>query len=178
MKIHELSLTKKPKRKRLGRGIGSGTGKTAGRGTKGQNARTGGGVAVGFEGGQTKLSMRLPKSRGFTARNSVDYQLVHTSDLNKLTKTTLDLTALRELKLIKSTRKPTKLLFDSAVDKKIVLKIQAASKTAIEAVQKAGGSVEIVQLAGKTTNPDKPKTTRSDNKTRKPEDRSSKTTKS
>ena len=146
MKIHELTVTKKKAKKRLGRGIGSGHGKTAGRGTKGQNSRTGGGVSVGFEGGQTKLSMRLPKVRGFKARNSVNYQLIHTSDLNKAGKSSLDVATLLEAGIIKSTRKPVKMLLDTAVEKKVTIKLNAASKSAVQSVEKAGGKVEIIPV--------------------------------
>ncbi|MBI2797702.1 50S ribosomal protein L15 [Candidatus Saccharibacteria bacterium] len=145
MKIHELPLlTKKTARKRVGRGIAAGQGKTAGRGTKGQNSRTGGGVSVGFEGGQTKLSMRLPKARGFKSRNRVKFQLIQTSQLNSLGKASVDVETLKTVNLIKTTRQPVKLLFDAAVDKKVTLKIQAASQTAIAAVEKAGGKVDIL----------------------------------
>ena len=84
MKVNELKVTRYKKNKRLGRGIGSGSGKTAGRGTKGQNSRTGGGVSIGFEGGQTKLSRRLPKLRGFKAINPANFQIINLDQLQKL----------------------------------------------------------------------------------------------
>lgn len=164
MKIHELTVTKKKAKKRLGRGIGSGYGKTAGRGTKGQNSRTGGGVSVGFEGGQTKLSMRLPKVRGFKARNSINYQLIHTSDINTASKSSLDVAALLEAGIIKSTRKPVKLLLDIAVEKKVTIKLNAASRSAIKSVEKAGGKVEIISVK-----PAKSKTSKTTDKPAKTE---------
>src|ERR1700733_7911298 len=84
MKIHELQLESAKDRKRVGRGIGSGYGKTAGRGTKGQNARTGGGVRPGFEGGQNPLAKRLPKKRGFVPIARVEYQVINLGDLERL----------------------------------------------------------------------------------------------
>src|SRR6185369_4240525 len=101
MKIHELNLTSKTDRKRVGRGIGSGYGKTAGRGTKGQNARTGGGVRPGFEGGQNPLAKRLPKKRGFAALSRVEYQVVNLGQLNRLREgSTVDAEALAKAGLI------------------------------------------------------------------------------
>src|SRR3954452_14980552 len=82
MKIHELQLDSKVDRKRVGRGIGSGKGKTAGRGTKGQNSRSGGGVRPGFEGGQNPLFRRLPK-RGFTNINRKEFAIVNLDTLNR-----------------------------------------------------------------------------------------------
>src|SRR3954447_20523366 len=82
MKIHELKIEGTKDRKRVGRGIGSGYGKTAGRGTKGQNARTGGGVRPGFEGGQNPLAKRLPKIRGFKPLNQTVFQVVNLGELS------------------------------------------------------------------------------------------------
>src|ERR1700756_865642 len=83
MKIHELQLSAAKDRKRVGRGIGSGYGKTAGRGTKGQNARTGGGVRIGFAGGQNPLAKLLPKKRGFRAIFPTHSQPVNVAALNQ-----------------------------------------------------------------------------------------------
>src|ERR1035438_6537194 len=83
MKIHELKLESAKDKKRVGRGIGSGYGKTAGRGTKGQNARTGGGVRPGFEGGQNPLAKRLPKKRGFTPLDRTVYQVLSVGALDR-----------------------------------------------------------------------------------------------
>src|SRR5271154_2949887 len=97
MKIHELTSTNQTTaRKRVGRGIGSGYGKTAGRGTKGQNSRTGGGVRPGFEGGQNPWAKRMPKKRGFTPRTHTEYQVVNLGDLADFkADTVVDIVALR-----------------------------------------------------------------------------------
>lgn len=145
MKIHELQVTTTKDRKRVGRGIGSGTGKTAGRGTKGQNSRTGGGVRPGFEGGQNPLAKRLPKKRGFTARSHTEYQIVNLAGLAKLDAgTTVDASVLKAAHLINSATLPVKLLADGELKVKLTVKVQAASKSAVAAIEKAGGSVEIV----------------------------------
>lgn len=140
MKINELQTKSRAKTKRLGRGIGSGSGKTSGRGTKGQNSRTGGGVSLGFEGGQTKLSMRLPKVRGFKSKNPANYQIIHTSSLDALKSATINAEVLRQARLINSGA-PIKLLHDGAVTTKMKVEVTAASASAITAIEKAGGSV-------------------------------------
>src|SRR5688572_30068023 len=106
MKVHELSVTTKKSRKRVGRGIAAGSGKTAGRGTKGQNSRTGGGVRPGFEGGQNPLAKRLPKLRGFQARSHTTYQVVNLKDLGRVKGATVDGQSLMASGLIKSIRRP------------------------------------------------------------------------
>lgn len=143
MKMHELTAIKYKKNKRLGRGIGSGSGKTSGRGTKGQNSRTGGGVSIGFEGGQTKLSRRLPKLRGFRAINPTHYQIISLTQLQNLKKATIDLKVLESAKLIKP-GKPVKLLANGEVNTKISITVHAASQKAIELVKKAGGDVTLI----------------------------------
>lgn len=151
MKLHEVQAPKYPDIKRLGRGIGSGSGKTAGRGTKGQNSRTGGGVKIGFEGGQTKLSRRLPKKRGFTARNHTTYQIITTDQLEKLGKDTVDKAVLAKAGLINA-HKPTKLLNGSGkLTHKVKLTIDSVSKTALDVVQKAGGDVILLNNKSKQT---------------------------
>ncbi|MDQ5943570.1 MAG: large subunit ribosomal protein [Patescibacteria group bacterium] len=154
MKLHELKVTKYKKNKRLGRGIGSGSGKTAGRGTKGQNSRTGGGVKIGFEGGQTKLSRRLPKLRGFKAINRTTYQVINLDDIEKLNKTKIDLKTLEGAGLVK-TNKPVKLLSDGKISIKSSISVHAASKKAIDMVKKAGGDVTLISV--KTASASKPK---------------------
>lgn len=154
MKLHELKVTKYKKNKRLGRGIGSGSGKTAGRGTKGQNSRTGGGVKIGFEGGQTKLSRRLPKLRGFKAINRTTYQVIDLDDIEKLNKTKIDLKTLEGAGLVK-TNKPVKLLSDGKISIKSSISVHAASKKAIDMVKKAGGDVTLISV--KTASVSKPK---------------------
>ncbi len=144
MKIHEITASKYPDTKRLGRGIGSGSGKTAGRGTKGQNSRTGGGVKIGFEGGQTKLSRRLPKNRGFKARNHTTYQVITLDQLEKLGSKKVDKIALSKAGLIKADQ-PAKLLLGSGkISLTVELSIDATSQSALKAIQKAGGNVILL----------------------------------
>jgi large subunit ribosomal protein L15 len=148
MKAHELNLMASKDRKRVGRGIGSGYGKTAGRGTKGQNARTGGGVRIGFAGGQNPLAKLLPKKRGFRAINPVTYQVVNLSDLEANFKdgATVDVAVLVKAGQVKRADVRVKLLARGELKKKLALKVNAASATAKAAVEKAGGSVELVEL--------------------------------
>lgn len=154
MKIHELATTSKPTRKRVGRGISAGGGKTAGRGTKGQNSRTGGGVILGFEGGQTKLSRRLPKKRGFTALAKPTVEIVNVGDLEVLKKATIDAKALADAGLVSSEKSSIKLLGDGDLQTKLSIQVTAASKSAIAKVEAAGGSVKITTTEAVT----KPKT--------------------
>ncbi len=153
MKLHELNIKTKPSKRRRGRGIAAGLGKTSGRGTKGQNSRTGGGVKLGFEGGQTKFSMRLPKNRGFSAKNPTVYQVVSTDQLAKFTKTTLSKDDFVEAGLARKNQK-IKLLFASMPEKKYTISVDAASRSAIEAIEKTGGKVvlpEKKQVVSKQT---------------------------
>lgn len=148
MKIHELQLESSKDKKRVGRGIGSGYGKTAGRGTKGQNSRTGGGVRPGFEGGQNPLAKRLPKKRGFVPIARVEYQVVNLDGLERLKDgSTVDASVLAGAGLIKKADHLVKLLASGAITKKLTVKVNGASAAAVAAVTKAGGSVEIVALA-------------------------------
>src|SRR5665647_405752 len=110
MKIHELTLTPAKDRKRIGRGIGSGKGKTAGRGTKGQNSRSGGGVRPGFEGGQNPLAKRLPKKRGFVPVARVEFATVNLTRLSELKGATITNTALVEQGVVKNIHTPVKVL--------------------------------------------------------------------
>lgn len=144
MKIHELRATRQKSNKRVGRGISAGGGKTAGRGTKGQNSRTGNKFKPGFEGGQTKLSMRLPKARGFKALKPFSYQVVNLDDIEKLNKKSIDTLVLQSAGLIRSADRPVKLLGDGTVTLPVVIKIDAASSSAVKAIEKAGGKVEII----------------------------------
>jgi large subunit ribosomal protein L15 len=148
MKIHELKIESIKDRKRVGRGIGSGYGKTAGRGTKGQNARTGGGVRPGFEGGQNPLAKRLPKKRGFVPISRVEYQVVNLSSLETLKAgATADPAALAAAGLIKKAGERVKLLGRGELTKKLTVKVHGASASAKSAVEKAGGTLEIIELA-------------------------------
>jgi large subunit ribosomal protein L15 len=131
------------KKKRLGRGPGSGLGKTAARGGKGQTARKGGGIRAGFEGGQTPLYRRLPK-RGFTSPFRVEYNVVNLSVLDKFdagTKVTPEL--LNEKGLLRNPANPVKVLGNGELKKKLMVAVHKVSATAKSAIEKAGGSVEI-----------------------------------
>ncbi|HEY2004748.1 MAG TPA: 50S ribosomal protein L15 [Candidatus Saccharimonadia bacterium] len=160
MKIHELNISSTPDRKRVGRGIGSGYGKTAGRGTKGQNARTGGGVRPGFEGGQNPLAKRLPKKRGFAPLSRVEYQVVNLGELDRLNDgAAVDVSVLAGAGLIKHADRRVKLLARGELSKKLTVKVHAASAAAKAAVEKAGGTLELVEApktpAKKATRPEK-----------------------
>ncbi len=131
-------------RKRLGRGQGSGHGKTAGKGHKGQNARSGGGVAIGFEGGQTPIYKILPK-RGFTNFNRVEYAVVNLSDLNRFedgTNVTPEL--LKQTGLVKKQLDGIKVLANGKLEKKVNVTCNKISKAALAAIEKAGGKVEVI----------------------------------
>jgi large subunit ribosomal protein L15 len=149
MKIHELpgDPGRRQKRKRVGRGAGSGTGKTCGRGHKGAQSRKGGpgdARAHRFEGGQTPLLRRLPK-RGFTNSDKIVYQLVNVGQLNVF-EDGAEVTAasLKEKGIISSTNKHIKLLGQGDLERKLTIKVDRASKSAADAVSKVGGSLEAV----------------------------------
>ncbi|HSX05126.1 MAG TPA: 50S ribosomal protein L15 [Candidatus Saccharimonadales bacterium] len=142
MKYNDLSATTNKSRKRVGRGIAAGQGKTAGRGTKGQGARTGSSKRPGFEGGQNPLMQRLPKLVGFKSKR-VPAENVFTDQLDKLG-AKVDNQVLAEKGLITSQYVRVKLLKRGDVTKKVTVSLQAASQTAIEAVQKAGGDFKAV----------------------------------
>lgn len=146
MKLHELKPAEGSRkvRNRVGRGIGSGNGKTAGKGHKGQNARSGGGVRLGFEGGQTPLFRRLPK-RGFTNINRKEFAIVNLSTLNRFedgTEVTPEL--LLETGVISKLNDGVKILASGAVEKKLTVKAHKFSSSAREAIEAAGGSVEVI----------------------------------
>jgi large subunit ribosomal protein L15 len=143
MKYHELEASKSKNAKRVGRGIAAGQGKTAGRGTKGQKSRTGSSRKPGFEGGQNPLMQRLPKLPGFTAFKT-PAEVVYTGQLDALKAKIVDTAALAEADLISNPYVKVKLLVNGDVTKKHDVKLQAASETAIEAIQKAGGTFEKV----------------------------------
>ncbi len=129
--------------KRVGRGPGSNDGKTSGRGHKGSLQR-GPGPRAGFEGGQMPIIRTMPK-RGFSARGVIRYQVLNVSELNGLPKGTHDVAALHKLKLVRSLRVPVKLLGEGELKSAVTVKVNAASKSAIEKISKAGGSCEIVK---------------------------------
>lgn len=144
MKLHELSQTNVRKsRKRVGRGPGSGLGNTAGRGQKGQKARSGGGVRPGFEGGQTTLARRLPK-RGFTNFNRKEYAVINLSDLNRFedgTHVTPEL--LKDMGLLKKQLAGVKVLGNGKLEKKLHVTAAKFSASAKEAIENAGGTAEV-----------------------------------
>ena len=148
MNIHDLSPApgSRKKAKRLGQGIASGTGKTAGKGHKGHKARTGGGVRPGFEGGQMPLARRVPK-RGFNnARFAREYQIVNVSSLNDKFEAGREVTA-RELLnagLIHSNSLPVKILAKGELTKALTLKVDAVSGGARAKIEAAGGKVEVI----------------------------------
>lgn len=156
MKIHELSVTATKSAKRVGRGIGSGTGKTAGRGTKGQNSRSGGGVRPGFEGGQNPLAKRLPKKRGFRSINAVDYAEISLGYLDSLKAgATVTNQSLVDTKVIPNLHTPVKVLGNGELTKKLTVTLQAATKTAQEGIIKAGGSFVATEFAKSPKKPSK-----------------------
>ena len=131
-------------KKRVGRGIGSGMGKTSTRGHKGQNALSGGGVRPGYEGGQTQLFKRLPK-RGFTNVNRKEYALVKLGDLNDKFEAgaVVDLASLKEAGLVKKEYEGVKILSNGELSKALTIKATKFSKAAEEKVKAAGGTVEV-----------------------------------
>lgn len=146
MKLHELQYTEgaRKTRKRVGRGTSSGTGKTAGRGQKGQGARSGGGKKPGFEGGQTPLFMRLPK-RGFTNFNKLEYAIVNLDQLNTFEAGTVVCPkAIKEAGLIKKELDGVKVLGNGTLEKAITVKAHKFSKSALAAIEAAGGKTEVI----------------------------------
>lgn len=127
--------------KRVGRGIGSGLGKTSGRGHKGQSARAGGFHKVGFEGGQMPLQRRLPK-RGFRSTTKGDTAEVRLQELANLDATVIDLAVLKQANIISATAKKAKIFLSGTLDKAVTLKGIAVTKGALAAIGKAGGKVE------------------------------------
>ena len=132
-------------RKRVGRGPGSGIGKTAGRGENGQNSRSGGGVRIGFEGGQTPLFRRIPK-RGFSnARFKKVYAVINLDDLNKFedgAEVTPEI--LKNMGLVKNSLDGIKVLGNGKLEKKLTVKAHKFSQTAKEAIEKTGGKAEVI----------------------------------
>ena len=146
MKLHELTSTEGSRRDhyRKGRGLGSGNGKTAGKGHKGQNARSGGGVALGFEGGQLPLWRALPK-RGFKNVNHVNYATINVSALNKFENGTVVTPALLiESGLVSKELDGIKVLGNGKLEKSLTVQAKAFSKAAEEAINNAGGKIEVI----------------------------------
>lgn len=146
MKLNELKYTEgaRKAKKRKGRGPASGNGKTAGRGQKGQNSRSGGGVRLGFEGGQTTLARRLPK-RGFTNFTRKEYGIVNVEALNAFENGTVVTPALLiETGLVKKELDGIKVLGDGELEKALTVQAAKFSKSAVAAIEKAGGKVEVI----------------------------------
>jgi large subunit ribosomal protein L15 len=144
MKYNELNISANKSAKRVGRGIAAGQGKTAGRGTKGQMSRTGSTKNPGFTGGQNPIMQALPKLPGFKSKR-IPAENVFTGELDQFAGKTIDTTVLAEAKLISNPYVRVKLLVKGDIEKKLDVKLQAASETAIEAIQKAGGTFEKVE---------------------------------
>lgn len=146
MKLHELKAaggsTKNPKRK--GRGTGTGNGTTAGRGMNGQKSRSGGGVRLGFEGGQMPLYRRLPK-RGFTNIWGTEYTVLNVDALNKFEAgTVVTPEMLKEAGLVKQVKDGIKILGNGKLEKNLTVQAHKFTKTAVEKIESAGGKVEVI----------------------------------
>jgi ribosomal protein L15 len=139
MKYNELNLTANKNPKRVGRGISAGQGKTAGRGTKGQGARTGHKKRAIFQGGSRSLVQAVPKARGFKSKRPMT-QVVYLDNLSQLKGKEVDNFLLAEEGFIKTPYLKTKVITRGEIDGAITLKVQAVSKSSLEAIQKAGGS--------------------------------------
>ena len=146
MKLNELKANEGSRKAstRRGRGLGSGLGKTAGAGQKGQNSRSGGGVRIGFEGGQTPIYRRVSK-RGFTNSNKTVYAIVNVEDLNKFEDgTTVNPTILKEAGLISKNLDGVKILGTGTLTKKLTVSANKFSASAANAIESAGGKVEVI----------------------------------
>ncbi len=146
MKLHEMSIVpgSKKKRNRVGRGLGSGNGKTSGKGMKGQLSRSGGGKRPGFEGGQMPLYRRLPK-RGFTNIHAKDYAEVNVSQLNRFDAgDVVDPVSLIEKGILKNVRDGVRILGNGELEKAVTVKAHGFTKTAQEKIEAAGGKVEVL----------------------------------
>ena len=147
IELHNLRRPKgsRQERKRVGRGPGSGKGKTAGRGEKGQNSRSGGGVPAWFEGGQMPLQRRIPK-RGFKNRNRVEYQVVNVCDLH-VAGGEASLQSLRDAGLVRSLRRPVKILGNGDIKTAVNCSVHAVSAAARAKIEAAGGTVTLLPLS-------------------------------
>ena len=146
MKLHELKATEGARftSKRIGRGQGSGLGKTSGKGHKGQNARSGGGVAIGFEGGQTPLFKRTPM-RGFTNFTRKEYATINVGELNKIEDgAVVNFEILKNAGLLKKELDGLKVLGEGKLEKKLTVQAKKFSKSAEKAIVEAGGTAEVI----------------------------------
>ncbi len=146
MKLHELRAAEgsTKNRKRRGRGTATGQGKTGGRGMNGQNSRSGGGVRLGFEGGQMPLYRRIPK-RGFTNIWRTEYTTLNVEDLNKFEAgAVINPEVLKEAGMIKQVKDGVKILGNGELEKNLTIQAHKFSKTAIEKIESAGGKAEVI----------------------------------
>lgn len=146
MRLHELKAAEgaTKARKRRGRGQGTGLGTTGGRGMNGQNSRSGGGVRIGFEGGQMPLYRRIPK-RGFNNRFAKEYAEVNIADLNRFEDgTVVDFDLMIQSGLVKQVKDGVKVLGNGELEKKLTVKAEKFSKSAAEKIEKAGGKAEVI----------------------------------
>lgn len=152
MELHDLRPNEgsTKKRKRVGRGIAAGQGKTAGRGTKGQGARSGGGKGIYFEGGQLPLARRLPYKRGFTNRGRIHYTPVNLgvfAELEVNAGTEVDPAYLVSLGVLRKLTDPVVILGDGDLTVALTVKAHRFSKSAVEKIEAAGGKAEVIALA-------------------------------
>ena len=146
MKLNELKATEgaRSTKKRIGRGLGSGNGKTSGKGQKGQNSRSGGGVAIGFEGGQTPFFKRMPK-RGFTNFTRKEYATINVGELNKFEDgAVVNFEILKNAGLLKKELDGLKVLGEGKLEKKLTVQAKKFSKSAEKAIVEAGGTAEVI----------------------------------
>jgi len=146
MRLNELAPEKghRKKRKRIGRGVASGWGKTAGRGNKGHNSRSGGGVRPGFEGGQMPIHRRLPK-RGFKNRFRKVFAIVNVKDLNRFeAESVIDEVALIKTGLVKGERDGIKILGQGEVSIPVTVRVNKVSESAKQKIEAAGGKIEVI----------------------------------
>ncbi|MEM7128694.1 MAG: 50S ribosomal protein L15 [Chloroflexota bacterium] len=148
MKLHDLRPAEgsTKKRKRVGRGTGSGKGKTSTRGTKGQNSRSGGGVRLGFEGGQLPLVKRLPKLRGFNNRFKIYYTPVNLDDVTErfVGQTEITPETLQKAGLLRKSKDPVVILGRGEVNQALTVKVHRVSASAKEKIEAAGGTIELI----------------------------------
>lgn len=151
MKLHDLrpNVGSKKQRKRVGRGIAAGQGKTAGRGTKGQGARSGGGKGIYFEGGQLPLARRLPYKRGFTNIRKVYYKPVNLKKLAEIDFEGVEVTpkVMSAIGLLKKPTDPVVILGDGDLNVALTVKAHRFSATAKEKIEAAGGTIEVLPLS-------------------------------
>jgi large subunit ribosomal protein L15 len=151
MKLHDLrpNVGSKKQRKRVGRGIAAGQGKTAGRGTKGQGARSGGGKGIYFEGGQLPLARRLPYKRGFTNINKIYYKPVNLKSLAEFDFEGAEVTpeVMSAIGLIKKATDPVVILGDGDLNVALTVKAHRFSLSAQEKIEAAGGTIEVLSLS-------------------------------